>query len=362
MSTLCSKAGFNSHLKSLAAAGTCLLLLACATPGPGPAQPPLARTFALTGISADGYYALARLQHAAGRSAEAMVSYRRALDADPGHIDARNGMAALLAAQGELPAAIGLWQQLTATAAGPEQAYLFRNLGNAYLASGQLPLAEAALAKACELDPANVSGWQFLGRVYEQQGRSEQAARMFRQADALGAGKKNGAVAKAESEAVPAASTLARLELVNVGTGMVELRRHPAKASATVAKEAAQADTTGRSPSIRPRLEISNGNGVTGMASALGRLLGAGGWQVARLANERHFQVGRTRIEHGPQQAAQARELAQQLGPDVITVQTNTAASTVRIVLGRDLSDVAALRQRYLQLVKLSKDNPDRAI
>jgi tetratricopeptide (TPR) repeat protein len=292
------------------------------------------------------------------------VSYRRALDTDPGHIDARNGMAALLAAQGDLPAAIGLWQQLTATAttAGAEQAYLFRNLGNAYLASGQLPLAETALTKACELDPANASGWKFLGQVYEQQGRSEQAARMFRQADALLASKEIGAVAKVASQPVPAASTLATLELVNLGTGMVELRRHPAQASATVAKEAVQADARGRSPSVRPRLEISNGNGVTGMASALGRMLEAGGWQVARLANERHFQVGRTRIEHGPQHAAQARELAQQLGPDVITVQTDAAAPTLRIVLGRDLSDVAALRQRYLQLVKLSKANPDRAI
>ncbi|HAT32295.1 MAG TPA: hypothetical protein DCW29_16035 [Janthinobacterium sp.] len=354
-------------IKHLGAACAGAMLMACAGGGQPLADAP-------AGPTADGYYILGRADYAARRYAEALRAYRQALRVDPGHVNARNGLAVLYAGQGDYARAIALWRELTVAAEGatPARAFLFRNLGHAYLLAGEREHAMAALEKACVLDPLDAQAWEQLGRALEQDGQGERAALMFRQAQslrehaaaadyALLASAPAPATVPAPAPAAPAPGAwpadLPRTELIQSG-GLVELRRAPSAAAAASPPVVAPAAALGAG--ARPlRLEISNGNGVAGMAAALARTLAGPRLQVTRLGNEQHFQVARTRVEYGPRREAAARELAAGLGPLVALVPSaaiGADAADLRLVLGRDLLDPATLHRYYLRQLELARN------
>ncbi|UUZ51314.1 hypothetical protein LP420_18680 [Massilia sp. B-10] len=104
--------------------------------------------------------------------ARARADYDEALRALPGHVNARNGLAVLAAEQGDLDAAIGHWQALTANGTGVDSAFLLSNLGYAYYLRGDLALALATLENACLQDPLNYRAWHHLGNVLGNLGQT----------------------------------------------------------------------------------------------------------------------------------------------------------------------------------------------
>ena len=157
------------------------LLLACAGGERQGAPLPL---FA----SADQAYQAGRSAHLAQHLDQAIVAYRAALQAMPGHVNARNGLAASHAERGQLGEAIALWQAILAERAGqsgPDDSFLYSNLGYAYLLQGQTSAAMAALEKACVLDPLNHRAWRHMGTALETAGQHARAKNMFAQAKAL---------------------------------------------------------------------------------------------------------------------------------------------------------------------------------
>lgn len=393
-----------SMINSLGAACAGALLLACAGTGTSPGPAAVAGAPLPASAVADGYYARGRDDYAARRLDAALGAYRAALQIDPGHVNAGNGLAVLYAGQGDYGRAIALWQSLIdgARVPGPEAAFLLRNLGHAYLLSGHDGAALAALEKACLLDPLNAPAWRQLGALLEKMGQGERAALMVKQAQSLEEhdlkadytlARDSGAIpaggptlAAALLSGVPPASgaaaagaqpaAMARTEITPAGAGVVQLRRVAAAGATgtvgavgvaarmpaeTPAPAAAPAAAPVAVPSATLRLEILNGNGVAGMAATLARTLGGSPLQVVRLANEGNFQVALTRIEYQPEQEAAARALAARLGVAVVVgVQTDAHAADVRIVLGRDLTDPAILRRRYLKQLKVAQGAPAR--
>ncbi|MEC5158925.1 MULTISPECIES: LytR C-terminal domain-containing protein [unclassified Janthinobacterium] len=366
-------------LTRLAAACATVLLAACAGGGQAPAGAPFAPAPVQSVQSAqlaDGYYALGRKQHAARRDADAARAYQLALQFDPGHVNAGNALAVLAAAQGDYGRAIALWQDLTrAGAAAPRSAFLFANLGYAYFLGGDNERALAALEQACVLDPSNARSWEHLGAVLAKIGQAERAALMLAQAASLrthkagddyallrrhGVGAAPAAAPARQAERADAGSdALARTELVASGD-VLQLRRVAAPA---VTAEAAPAPPPLAHGAPRPApllLEIRNGNGVTGMAAALGRTLASEQLRVVRLGNDASFRVARSRVEYRPDMAAQARALAARLGPLVLLEQASCGAADLRVVLGRDLLDAAALQRRYGKAAKLARLEPGK--
>lgn len=270
-------------------------LLACSVPKFAPDGPAAG---AKAEAGADAYYALGRNHYAARRYDAAAEAYQRALALSPRHVDARNGVAALHAARGEFAAAIAIWRDLTTgreQAQGKQAALLFNNLGYAYLLAGDAAQALAALERACLLDPLNDRAWENLGLALHRLGEHERAVQ------------------------VTAQSTTLRQHDLEADFAMVE------KASAL------------------PLLEISNGNGVKGMAAALGRRVDRTAYQLARLSNQRGFAVQRTRIEYRQGNEDAAYKLAAWLqatppgkgAPLLLRVPVDGAA--IRLVIGRDL-------------------------
>lgn len=354
--------------------GACagVALLACAARPPSPTSAP---SLTRATLSADGYYALGRNQQAARRDGAALASYEQALLIDPGHVNARNGLAVLYAGRADYGRAIALWRALTAGASdgkAPQRALLLRNLGHAYLLQGESGPAVAALEQACLLDPGHALSWQRLGEALARDGQPERAASMLRQARTLQAHDvRTDYVLLAQSAApqtppggpIAWPGVLARTEVTADGAGMLALRRIAVAAVPAAAPAAAPivaAETLSRPASAAPvpRLEIRNGNGVRGMAGALGRLIGGERLQVIRLGNAPHFLVARSRIEYAPQWQAEARALAQKLGALDVRAGSEFSGADLRVVLGHDLDDVALVQRRYLKQARLARPEP----
>jgi tetratricopeptide (TPR) repeat protein len=354
-------------LKYLSAACAGALLFACAdtshradlgTPGP----------------SADASYTAGRQAQLAGHYDEARKAYQAALAADAAHVNARNGLATLYAEQGDYAHAIPIWQALTGKAtldSGPATAYLFGNMGYAYFLSGDFENAQAALEKACLLDPLNYRSWQHLGDTLYKRGEMDRARQMYRQAMALREHDFRADYVTASS--APAASAIdnavkaepqpdqqwASSEIRVRQDGMLELYSipparptrneavkdnaapaiSPVAAKADVAPAAASAVAPPAAPAAGVALlEIRNGNGVTGMAKALSVQIGDPALKVVRLTNEKGFNVRRTRIEyHGPFRAS-AQRLAERIGNVSVVEVKNCKPSDMRLVLGRDVA------------------------
>jgi hypothetical protein len=394
-------------VKYLSSACAGALLFACADTGPRGALP--APPVQLAG-SADDAYVLGRQQHMANRDPAAIASYHAALRLAPRHVNATNGLATLYAEQGNFPKAIALWRELTdspSPPSGPGTAFLYSNLGYAHLLNGDYQQAIVALERACVLDPLNYRAWRHLGSSLQKLGQAERAQLMFKQASTLEqhdfkadyALVKRSAPAAADVGAGAGAVDLAAAtatggwaatEVRQGANGMFELRRmampaapaampvpvaavmpapvaavmpapapleqdkpepEPALASATVATvEAAAGDEV-------TKLEIRNGNGVTGMARSLARKMGDTSLRVVRLSNEKGFNVEHTRIEYQGGFREAATRLAERFGNATITEVESCNNADMRLVIGRDLVRSKAEARRIIKaaLVRAAK-------
>ncbi len=119
----------------------------------------------------------------------------------------------------------------------------------------------------------------------------------------------------------------------------MELRRIPA--SVPVVQPRSLQTLSLQTLSLQPtvaRLEIRNGNGVTGMARALARQIDAPGLRVTRLSNQPGFAVRHTRIEYDAAHVDAARRLAQRVGSVHLQEVGRSGPANLRLVLGRDLA------------------------
>lgn len=310
-------------LKRIATLCAGALLLACADIGyrAPPADPV---------PSAERAYLSGRAHHLAQRFEQAKAAYEEALTAVPMHVNARNGLAVLYAERGELDTAIGHWKEVTASNTGVESAFLFSNLGYAYYLRGEYAQAQATLENACLQDPLNYRAWRHLGNVLGKLGQHERAKAMHRQAGALlgydfksdyavAPSSRVAAIEKAVRAASKDDERWAQTEVRQLEDGMFVLHRVEARSRAGVL------------------LEISNGNGVTGMAKSMARTIGSGEGRVVRLTNQKGFAVRQTRVEYQPDFKLAAERLAQRIGGVHLVKVGSARPVDIRVVLGRDL-------------------------
>lgn len=338
--------------RAISLALLCAALASCAPLGQ--------RAGAASMLEADGDYRAGRGHHLAGRPDLARAAYLEAVRIAPTHQDARNGLAALHVERRELGQAIAIWRELTAPlnmASGPASAYLFSNLGRAYILNGELESATAALEKACLLDPLNHRTWQLLGETLRRQGQEARAESMLRQAatlrqhdlraDIASTGSRTAVASLGQALQAPTSAQASTPEppqdagwaraYVQAGVdGMMELRRTSGREEEVAAAPAAAPASV--APEGVALLEISNGNGIAGMARAVSRSIDEPGLQVTRLSNEPGFGVDQTRIEYGPGRHGAARKLARRLGSAELRQVEQGERSDLRLVLGRDLA------------------------
>ncbi|MBD8628947.1 LytR C-terminal domain-containing protein [Oxalobacteraceae sp. CFBP 8753] len=258
--------------------------------------------------------------------------------------------APLQAPVGAEPGSLAVWRDLAASPpadAGPDTAYRFADLGSAHLRNGDYDAARVALERACLLDPLVAHSWELLGEALAALGQDARARQMLRQAASLrqhdlradfaATGGQTGVAALGQAMETPQPGWAQAQIHVGVD-GMMELRRIPA--SPPVMQSALQPLSL---PLAVARLEISNGNGVTGMARALARRIDAPGLRVTRLSNQPGFAVRHTRIEYDAAHVDAARRLAQRVGSVHLQEVDHPAPANLRLVLGRDLAQRGAM-------------------
>jgi len=258
--------------------------------------------------------------------------------------------APLQAPVGVEPGSLAVWRDLAASPpadAGPDTAYRFADLGSAYLRNGDYDAARVALERACLLDPLVAHSWELLGEALAALGQDARARQMLRQAASLrqhdlradfaATGGQTAVAALGQAMETPQPGWAQAQIHVGVD-GMMELRRIPASAPAV--QSALQPLSL---PPAVTRLEISNGNGVTGMARALARRIDAPSLRVTRLSNQPGFAVRHTRIEYDAAHVDAARRLAQRVGSVYLQEVERRAPANLRLVLGRDLAHRGAM-------------------
>jgi hypothetical protein len=97
------------------------------------------------------------------------------------------------------------------------------------------------------------------------------------------------------------------------------------------------------------KLEIRNGNGVTGMARSLARNMGDPGLRVVRLSNAKGFNVEQTRVEFREGFRAAASRLAERFGGAAMQEVDAGNPADVRLVIGRDLVRSKAEARRIIR-------------
>ena len=105
-----------------------------------------------------------------------------------------------------------------------------------------------------------------------------------------------------------------------------------------------RAPTLPATPERALRLEVSNGNGVAGMAARVGRWLATQGVQTERLTNQQPFRQQQTVIQYRSGHEEAALHVARSLPANAKAqaMPTQGLRSDVRVVLGRDWVRTAA--------------------
>ena len=148
--------------------------------------------------------------------------------------------------------------------------------------------------------------------------------------------------------ATTASEIASHTELIKVAGYVYELKARVAAepAAAPVATAAPTSAAVAPQPAVQSaapagsvrmaRLEVSNGNGVAGMARRFRNLLGQMGIPVNRLSNDKPSRQVATIIQYSPGFEKQAASLQKALQGKVQLTSKQLASSDVRLLLGRD--------------------------
>ncbi|WP_151446948.1 LytR C-terminal domain-containing protein [Lacisediminimonas profundi] len=360
------------------------LLFGCATPpnrsAEGPRIEPLWRTSNTNGAAA-GFLELGRYYQGQNRLDLAATAYQRALEADREFVEARSALGTLYSQRGQYDAAAREFE--AALAIAPRLAWLYNNLGYTRFLQQRYADAAASYQKALELEPGNPRTLNNLGAAYAEQGLGDQAKLAFEQARS---GTRAAVVAEVPAARPVAASRPAAPHVAagaatidistpyapvalggslgmapssssipaplvqvlpesgsgaKVGAGTERVTAAPAPEPATAAAASSQAVAANEQPlalAKHVRLEISNGNGSTGLAAKVNRLLIADGLPKARLSNAAPYRQQETVIQYRAGFEQQARTLGRRFS-SALTVVDSRALRTgvdVRLLIGKD--------------------------
>ena len=324
--------------------------------------------------TAAAYYALGRQEYFDGRYAEAEAAYRQALQASADAIEALNGLAVLHDRLGQFDLAVAEYQ--AALARAPNAPHILANLGYSLLLQGRAEEALVPLRRSLELAPDNritranlarAEAAVALARSHAEPGVAITVAATTPSAPASAAAPSSAAKpvpAAVPVEALPSVRLLPPTTLFTaaaVGKQNAEPIRHSIILSVIGTSDAPLDASNGSAYLAMPmvasvqgaemrtpaslgemfagmRIEVANGNGVTGMARAMRTRLGAEGVRVTRVTNAKPFDKQRTLIvcaeAQQPQAAALAKELA--VSPRFIVASTQHRHVDLRLVLGAD--------------------------
>lgn len=352
----------------------------------------------------DAYYQLGRYYQGQNRYEQAVAAYQKALAIDGGFVEARNGLGVVYARQGRQQEAIAQFRLAATQAPNAAHIYnnlgYALYLNGAYAES--VSTLERAIALepanhsartnlALALNKAGNRGEAL--QVMAQAQATESAAPqtvinasavpavptaaqvsppMTKEAQqALALPKDWGVITQPERKSLPVAES--RIQSVQLAPNVYALRerkevrvtvaavhdRAQGVAVAQLAQKSPPSDAKNDASAARPEsrvaehqaqaavqpakpygIEISNGNGVTGMAKKVADAIGTEGFLKVRLTNQQSFQVASSQVSYRSGYREQAQSLASTLPGYPRVAQTNNLRGDIdiKVVLGKDMA------------------------
>lgn len=282
---------------------------------------------------------------------KAIAAYEKALAANPDYVAVHNGLGVIYSIQGRHELALQHFQK--AISLEPMATYLHNNIGYAYLTQGRETDAAASLRQALQIDPKNKQARTNLAVTFERVGLHDEAALLMLAAPGSKTIEPSAEIATtalrntmpvhvadvtvAESPAQNQTGT----KLMQVAPNIYEYisaQHDPLLAILTDQGSVAQEDTSINNKMVR--IEVSNGNGVTGMAREVSDFFQKNGFVKARLTNHQTFRQPHTAIYYQSGNHEQAKLINQMLPSQVRVIENSELRGDiqVKILLGQDFS------------------------
>ncbi len=330
-------------------------------------KPVMDMKHAAGGSEAMSMYWLGRYYQGKVNYTEAIAAYEKALAMDPAHVEAHNGLGVAYSLQG--------WHELAlqhlrkAIELLPMATHLRNNLGYAHLARGQESEAAAAFERALRLDPENRQARSNLAAVYEKAGLHDKAAMLtMARSEPTAAPVAMSAIAPGPASGTPSATMPAAVTAATVGKQEMQHSAHSTHARLVQVTpnvfelRMTEADsmmaihtgkTTGKTVVPRDfgnldskdiRIEVSNGNGVSGMAAQVSGFLQRSGFAKVRLTDRQPYQQAQTEIHYRPGNSVLAGQISQMMPNQAPMVESYNLRREVqaRVLLGKDVAREAA--------------------
>lgn len=311
---------------ALALLGICLLPSCASLPAPVQMMfQPAEQVRHAGGGVASSYYRLGRYHQDHGDLALALTAYTYAIARNPTGADARIAAAVIHAQQGRLPQARAML--LAVCAEYPDLVQPRNNLGYVYYLQGEYAAAAEAFRQVLAIEPANERARNNLALAQNPGTRHIAAV-----TEPVPAPPANAVT----SAPVFAPAREGSMQLVQHAPNMYELK---IVSHEPLVAEAAVPALPGPAPAgIASRLEIANGNGISGMAKRFRQALAARGIATARLTNAKPFGRTATSIEFRPGFEQQARSLQAAIGGKAALEPARKLKphTDLRLVLGKD--------------------------
>jgi len=309
-------------------------------------------------LTAEQLYELGKRYQAETRYERAIAAYVEALEHDHTLADAHNALGVVYAEQGRYEDAIVEFK--AAIDLKPGTSYLHSNLGYSLLLQGSMREASYALEIALQLEPTNERAKLNLLIARQRLGNSIAPAPAVAHTPSTPPRQK-------EPGAKPGTTIDPRL--IAVAPGIYELKprevSEPEVASAQLPQfeETPLAPPSFQQPAAKARLyrlEISNGNGRSGMARRVARLLDEKGIHASRISNHQSFREASTQIEYRNGYLMEASHLREYFPGQVIAVPSSSLRKDihVRVVLGRDVGTMTALSRPVVTAGGFSTPSP----
>lgn len=334
--------------------------------------------------SSQAYYTMGRYFDGSQAWDKAIDSYRKAIAADAHNIEAYNALGVALAQAGRFADAETTLRQAVALA--PGLAHVRNNLGYVLMLAGKPGEAVAELKAAVKRDDSNVQARANLRDALAQSDASQygaiaSAAPVEATSTRTVAATLEGGEGTAQTINVPAPITAAEIptplaasvsvpvalqsasipqrDAVVATTAPMTLRVVDRPTVPSLVEQVASAPSPLSTPAPKPqaspasfvaavepaiRLEVSNGNGVPGMAARVGHWLARQGMRTDRLSNQPRFAQQQTVIQYRNGHEEAALRIARSLPATARAESAPTTGlrSDVRVVLGRDWVQTAA--------------------
>ena len=322
------------------------------------------------GTEAQAKYELGRYYYGQRRTEEARRALEESLALNAAHSRASNVLGVIYASQGRYEEAQAQFKR--ALAREPQAAHLHSNIGYAYLLQGRNEEALASFEEALRLEPQSEKGGANLRIARERLGLEEGSAEHKRvggttatktdlrrstgeessklrmveispnvyeltlrspitSASLVSSGPlAASALISTQAERSPVVETADQLPsvsgnmVVEVSPNVYELE----KATPAAVTSMAPQNTSSEAPPNFSRLglEVSNGNGIRGMAKQVATALRSQGISVTRLSNRKPFDQLRTEIEYRKGYLISARELGVRLPSPPLFVESGSLA------------------------------------